>query len=185
MIRRVVPASVLAVLLAACGSASDSPSPSDAPSPPPSLAPVASAGETRGISLAEADLDLLLDAFAGYGFEMVDEPEAGSGGNVWTGTAHDGAVEVVLIETGGEVQQVGVFDYSAGEEGLDELGFLIGIFAPEAQAWLVEQATRAVDDPGTELRVREEFDLVTLEFDAFVDETQSLDLWIEAPDGGS
>ena len=117
---------------------------------------------------------------------MDAEPDdSGTGGNLWTGTAHDGEVELVVMESGGTIEQVGVFDYSAGEVGLDELGFLIGIFAPEAEPWLVDQATQAVDDPGTELRVREEFDLVTLEFNAFVDDTESLDLWVEAPEGGS
>ncbi len=146
--------------------------------------PGASAG--IGLSLAEAELDVLLDAFADYGFEVESEPDdTGTGGNLWTGTAHDGEVELVVIESGGTIEQVGVFDYSAGEVGLDELGFLIGIFAPEAESWLVDRATEAVDNPGTELRTREEFDRVTLEFNAFVDDTDSLDLWVEAQEEGS
>jgi hypothetical protein len=159
----------------------------------PSIAPSSAAGSPEpgasagvGLSLAEAELDVLLDAFADYGFDVESEPDdTGTGGNLWTGTAHDGEVELVVIESGGTVEQVGVFDYSAGEVGLDELGFLIGIFAPEAESWLVDQATEAVDNPGTELRAREEFNRVTLEFNAFVDDTDSLDLWVEAPEAGS
>ncbi len=176
------------VVLAGCATGEASPTAAVPSSVPGSGArspePGASAGV--GLSLAEAELDVLLDAFADYGFDVDSEPDdTGTGGNLWTGTAHDGEVELVVIESGGTVEQVGVFDYSAGEVGLDELGFLIGIFAPEAESWLVDQATEAVDNPGTELRAREEFDRVTLEFNAFVDDTDSLDLWVEAPEEGS
>jgi hypothetical protein len=176
-----------AAVLSACASGEASPTAS-VPSTAPSSAaaspePAVSGG--AGLSLAEAELDVLLDAFADYGFEVESEPDnTGTGGNLWTGTAHDGEVELAVIESGGTIEQVGVFDYSAGEVGLDELGFLIGIFAPEAESWLVDQATEAIDNPGTELRAREEFDRVTLEFNAFVDDTDSLDLWVEAPEGG-
>jgi hypothetical protein len=180
--------SALATGLTACATGDASPTASVPSSAPSSAAdspePGASAG--AGLSLADAELDLLLDAFADYGFEVESEPDDnGNGGNLWTGTAHDGDVELVVIESGGTIEQVGVFDYSAGEVGLDELGFLIGIFAPEAESWLVDRATEAVANPGTELRAREEFDRVTLEFNAFVDDTQSIDLWVEAPEDGS
>ena len=185
-------AGFLAVLLVACAADTNTgptgdPPPEEAassnPGPSAGVVPDASADGGGGISLAEADLDLLRQAFADYEFEMATEPDrTGSGGNLWTGTAHDAQVEVAIIESGGVIEQVGVFDYSAGEVGLDELGFLIGIFAPEAESWLVDLASQALDDPGTELRVRERFDLVTLEFNAFVDETASLDLWVEAPE---
>ena len=174
--------------LAACATGEASPTASVPSSAPSSAAdspePGASAGV--GLSLAEAELDVLLDAFADYGFQVESEPDdTGTGGNLWTGTAHDGEVELVVIESGGTIEQVGVFDYSAGEVGLDELGLLIGLFAPEAESWLVDQATEAVDNPGAELRTREAFDRVTLEFNAFVDDTDSLDLWVEAPEEGS
>ena len=178
----------LATVLTACatgGASPTGPSPSGATSSAPE-SPAPGASAVTGLSLGETDLDVLLDAFRDYGFEVDSEPDdSGTGGSLWTGTAHDGEVELVVIESGGTIEQVGVFDYSAGDVGLDELGFLIGIFAPEAESWLVDQATQAVENPGNEVRARQKFDLVTLEFNAFVDDADSFDLWVEAPEGGS
>lgn len=188
-----LPAASLAIILAACGGAPASSS--EAPSSPtasasvseiasPSLEASASAEPSEsaeaagGIALIDVDHEALLDAFASFGFEIQEEPNDLDGANVWVGTAEDGDVELNVREVDGDIDTVAVYDYSAGETGLEELGFLIGIFAPEAEQWLVEHAEMAVSDPGTPLEAEMEFEHVKLVFEAYTDDTQSIDLYV-------
>jgi hypothetical protein len=188
-----LPTASLAILLAACGGApaasSEAPSsptasaaasPTDSPSgaPSASAAPSESAEAASGIALVDVDHEALLDAFASFGFTIEPEPNDLDGANVWVGTAEGGDVELNVREVDGDIDTVAVYDYSAGEAGLEELGFLIGIFAPEAESWLVEHAEMAVADPGTAIEAEMEFEHVKLVFEAYTDDTQSIDLYV-------
>jgi hypothetical protein len=154
--------------------------PSIVPSDVPSVAPSASAGAgSEGIALADVDHTLLIDALADFGFTMDAEPTTTEDGyNIWNGSAEGGEVEVQISESDAIVDGVAVYDYSAGDVGLEEMGYLIGIFAPEAEEWLVEQVTMALDDPGTPMEAFMDFENVRLVFEAFTDDTQSLDLYV-------
>jgi hypothetical protein len=166
----------------ASASQASSASPSAAASASPadeSAAPSASEAAAGGIALEDVDLQRLLDAFASFGFEVDDAPDEGNDGDqIYRARAEDGEVELSVRENEGDVREVLVADYSAGDVGLEELGFLIGIFAPEAESWLVDQVEEAVADPGTPMEATMDFEHVTLVFEAFTDDTQSIDLYV-------
>lgn len=79
-----------------------------------------------------------------------------------------------------ELTEVSLNDLSAGgEDALKMMGFTIGIFAPEAESWLVEQLNIALANPGEAFEVSEQFEFVTLTLSAFTDQMQSIELTVE------
>jgi hypothetical protein len=138
----------------------------------------------EGIALADTSLELLKAAYEGQGYtfgELVTE------GDVSYFSGYDDATDEVQVVLSGptpaegeemDLTQVAVYDYSAGEEGPFIMGFSIGIFAPEAEAWLVEQIEAAMAAPGEPLEASMQFDFVTLTVNAFTDDAQSIDLRI-------
>ena len=178
-----VPATL--ALLAAC-SAGASPSPATPPPDPtpemtaaPPSEPAAEETEAAGgLPLADADVPSLIGAYEDYGFTF-DEPGTNDAGeNVHIGYTEDEQVFVRITETENTISEVLVVDYSAGEEGLEEMGFTIGIFEPDAQDWLVGQLEQAIGEAGTPMTATMEFENVTLQLEAFTDEEQSIDLYV-------
>lgn len=130
----------------------------------------------EGIALADTDVDLVMGAYEGYGFTFGDLITQGDD----TYYSADHATEdirVILTVDGDELTRVKVHDYSGAEDGIDEMGFTLGIFAPEAQSWFVSELEDALSDPGTPMTAQMEFEYVSLTLNAYTDDdAQSLDL---------
>lgn len=189
---RLVGIPAVAVLLVACSAGTTASPTTPPPDPTPEVTvaaetetpetsePTAEATEaaTGGLALADADVPSLISAYEDYGFTF-DEPGTNDAGeNVHIGLTDDEEVAVRITETDNTISEVLVVDYSAGEEGLEEMGFTIGIFQPDAQDWLVEHLEEAIADPGTPMTATMEFENVTLQLEAFTDEEQSIDLYV-------
>ncbi|HEX2221024.1 MAG TPA: hypothetical protein VHK06_00700 [Candidatus Limnocylindria bacterium] len=193
---RAVAGATLFILLAACGDAATpaatprepagdaspaaSAEPTAAESPEESEAPSPAETEeaTGGLALADAEVAALIGAYEEYGFTF-DEPGTNDAGdNVHIGVAEDEEVAVRITETDNTISEVLLVDYSAGEVGLEEMGFTIGIFEPEAQTWLIEQLEEATADPGTPLTATMDFEHVSMQLEAFTDDEQSIDLYL-------
>ena len=143
-----------------------------APSEEP--APSEAAG-AEGIALGDVDVQLLIDAYTGYGFTFGDLVTEEDGTTYYSGDHGTDDVRVVLVVNGDSLSHVNLYDFSAGD-GIDEMGFTIGIFAPESQPWLVEQLETAIADEGTAFTATESFEHVSLILNAYTDDAQSLDM---------
>lgn len=131
--------------------------------------------EAEGIALADVDVELLKGAYENYGFVFGDVVTDEDGTTYYSGDQASEDVRVVIVFDGEQLTQVNLYDFSAGD-GLDDMGYTIGLFAPEAQSWLVEQTETALTDEGTPLSATETFEHVSLTVNAFTDDSQSLDL---------
>jgi hypothetical protein len=184
-----VPATLALVAACSAGASPSPATPSPDPAPemtaapateaPPASEPAAEETEAAGgLPLADADVAALISAYENYGFTFDDPGTNDAGENVHIGYTEDEQVFVRITETENTISEVLVVDYSAGEEGLEEMGFTIGIFEPDAQDWLVGQLEQAIGEQGTPMTATMEFENVTLQLEAFTDEEQSIDLYV-------
>jgi hypothetical protein len=135
-----------------------------------------SSAEPQGTRLADVEVELLVQVLENYGLR-VGPPDSAGGATVHVATADDDAVTITLTERGGVLEEVTISDES-GESvlGVDEMGMLLGIFAPEAQEWLVESLEAAMGDPSTPLEASTDAGFVTLELAAYTDPRGAIDL---------
>jgi hypothetical protein len=145
-----------------------------------SEAPAPSAAiDLGGLALADAEVDLLRTAFENYGFVfepvMVDE----TGRTREHGTKPSENVQVTFRHVDGRIEMLGVLDHSGDKLGLDEMGFTIGIFAPESQAWLVEEVEAMLATPSLAAEATMLFTHVTLSLAYAAHGSESLELLVE------
>jgi hypothetical protein len=195
--RLVIMLAVVPVVLVACASVTDpsaeSPSeaaipspaatsisaPTDNPSSPASSpdtdtsgAPTdaADTGESLGMALADADIELVVQALESYGI-MFGDPSTANGDTTYVGTKADEPLTMTIRVRDGETQELTLRDPSETLSGVDEIGFLLGIFAPEGQSWLVEQLEAYMSDRDAPFDTSSDFDHVTLRVEGSTAET--------------